>query len=66
MVLVSSLIGDVNIDGKVDMQDLYTAGRAFGETPNSPGWNPNVDINGDNKIDILDLYLIAKNFGKQA
>jgi len=65
-ILVSSLIGDVNIDGKVDIEDICLAALAFGSNPGHPRYNPNIDINGDNKIDIQDIYLIAKNFGKHA
>ena len=66
IILVSSLIGDVNVDGKVDIEDIYMVALAFGETPNRPRWNPQADINNDEIIDIQDIYLTAKNFGKQA
>jgi len=66
IILVSSLLGDVNVDGKVDIRDLSIAALAFGETPERPRWNPQADINGDNYIDIRDIVLIAKNFGKHA
>jgi len=65
-VQVSSLLGDINVDGKVDMKDISIAVTAFGSYPNHPRWNPNADINQDNKIDIKDIYLTAKNFRKQA
>jgi len=64
-VLVSSLVGDINVDGKVDMKDISIAARAFGSYPSHPRWNPITDINVDNKIDLKDICLIARNFGKQ-
>jgi len=65
-ILVSSLLGDINVDGIVNMEDLYIAAISFGSNPNSPQWNPKADINRDNIINLLDLYLIAANLGKQA
>jgi len=65
-ILVSSLLGDINVDGIVNMEDLYIAAISFGSNPNSPEWNPKADINRDNIINLLDLYMIAANFGKQA
>ena len=65
-ILVSSLLGDINVDGIVNMEDLYIAAISFGSNPNSPEWNPKADINRDNIINLLDLYLIAANLGKQA
>jgi len=65
-ILVSSLIGDVNVDGKVDVKDIQMAAMAFGSYPGHPRWNPNVNFIKDNKIDLKDIYLIARNFGKQA
>ena len=58
------MLGDVNVNGKVDIRDISIATLAFGETPERPRWNPQADINGDNYIDIRDIVLIAKNFGK--
>ncbi|MEM2912555.1 MAG: cohesin domain-containing protein [Candidatus Bathyarchaeia archaeon] len=55
---------DINGDGKVDMQDIGLAARAFGESPGRPRWDPRMDINGDGVIDLRDLVLIAKDFGK--
>ena len=65
-ILASALIGDVNIDGKVDVEDIYVTTMAYGSCPTSPRWNPNVNFKKDNKIDIQDIYLIARNFGKHA
>jgi len=58
------LVGDLDNDGKVGLQDLYEAALAFGSYPGHSRWNPIADINKDNKTNIVDLVLIAKNFGK--
>jgi len=70
-----ALITDLNGDGKVNMEDLYIAARAFGSYgpdyryPGSPPhsrWNPDADITRDNKVDMRDIVLIARDFGKGA
>jgi Ca2+-binding EF-hand superfamily protein len=55
---------DLNLDGRVDMKDIGITVKAFGSTPQTPNWNPNIDINNDNKIDMKDIGIAVKNFGK--
>jgi len=57
------LIGDLDNDGKIDIQDLYEAALAFGSYPGHSRWNSNADLNNDNGVGIMDIALIAKNFG---
>ena len=61
---VLGILGDVNIDWKVDMKDVVLAVGKFGTTPTSPNWNPNCDINGDQKVDMKDIVTTIANFGK--
>jgi len=63
-MLVSSLTGDINVDGKVDMRDLSIVALAFGSYLGDSRWNQEADINGDNKINMKDLVIICKNFGE--
>ena len=63
MVTVA-LIGDINIDRKVDLKDVYAVGRAYGATPGHTRWNVVCDINGDGKIDLKDYFTTCKNYGK--
>jgi PKD repeat protein len=58
------LLGDINGDGIVDIDDIVPAALAFGSYPDHPRWNPNSDLNNDNIIDIDDIIVIAINFGK--
>jgi ABC-type transport system substrate-binding protein len=60
----TTLLGDLNGDGKIDIRDIAIVARAFGETPERPRWNPQADINKDSQIDIRDIAIVAKNFGK--
>ncbi len=58
------LLGDLNLDNKIDIQDLAIGALAFGSFPGHPRWNPAADVNEDDKIDVKDLAQIASNFGK--
>jgi hypothetical protein len=50
-------------DIKVDLKDVYAAGKAFGSFPGHAKWNTVADINHDYKIDLKDYYAICKKFG---
>ena len=67
------MLGDINGDGIIDLQDLTMDAMAFGsaaeddpETPwnETANWNPEADLNGDGIVDIVDLVIIGINFGK--
>lgn len=60
------LIGDVNNDRIVDMNDLGIAAQAFGSAPTDQRWNLFADVDNNNLIDLNDIGLIAKNFGKHS
>ena len=55
------LVGDVNADGVVNIQDLVIVGSNFGKT----GQNA-ADVNGDGVVNIVDLVLVAGAFGTTA
>ena len=61
---VGAIVGDVNLDGKVDIKDIAVVAHCFGLTAGCIGWNPLADVNGDGRIDIADIALVARNFGK--
>jgi hypothetical protein len=56
--------GDVNGDGKVDIDDIYAAASSFGSYPGHPRWNPAADVNGDGYVSIDDIFIIASHFGQ--
>jgi hypothetical protein len=58
------LLGDLNLDGRVDILDALLAAASFGSKPGDSRWNDQADLNKDNVINILDLILLAQNFGK--
>ena len=55
------LVGDVNRDGVVTIQDLVLVGSNFGKT----GAN-RADVNGDGVVDIVDLVKVAGALGQTA
>lgn len=71
--LIFRILGDVNNDGIIDIQDVVTVALAFGsmeeDDPTTPWnetgkWNPIADLNSDGIIDIVDLVIIGINYGK--
>jgi hypothetical protein len=63
-VVVVTIPGDVNGEGKVDMGDVVTILKAFGSTPGMPNYNPNCDIEDNGKIDMGDVVTALRNFGQ--
>jgi parallel beta-helix repeat protein len=61
----ASPIGDVNMDGKVDIKDIGIVALSFGSSWGALRWNPLADVNHDGKVDIRDIGLVAKHFGER-
>jgi len=59
----TSLVGDINGDGIVDVLDLTRASFAFGLFEGEPGYDPEADINADGIVDMRDIFLVAVNLG---
>ena len=58
------LPGDVNGDGKVDIEDLVLFARAFGSKKGDVTFDARADFNNDGFVDGLDLILLAYNWGE--
>jgi hypothetical protein len=58
--------GDINGDGKVNLQDLVLLTKAYGSKPGDSNWNPNADIKGDGIVDLPDLVVLAHYYNQQA
>jgi hypothetical protein len=63
MVLVT-LVGDVNGDRKVRVDDILAVATAFGSNWGEPKYSPNLDINDDRKIRVDDVLAAATHFGE--
>lgn len=59
---ITSIPGDINDDGKVDIFDYNILLSDFGKT-GAVGFSP-ADLNPDGKIDIFDYNILVGNFGK--
>jgi hypothetical protein len=62
----SYLLGDINKDGFVNIQDLAILAAAYGSTPGDPRWNPQADLNKDGIVNFLDLWLLTIDYGKNS
>jgi len=60
----TSLAGDVNDDGSVDVFDLSIVEMAYGTFDGMPGYNPDADINKDGLVDMRDLAIVTLYFGE--
>jgi len=59
----TSLVGDINENGVVDVIDLTLVSIAFGCFEGEPGYNPDADLNADGVVDMRDLSAVAVNLG---
>ena len=63
------LVGDLNLDGIIDGEDVGIVGGGFGM--GAGYWDVNTaglgdgDVNGDGRVDILDVRSVAENYGMQ-
>jgi len=56
--------GDINNDGKVDLEDVGILAESYGTVSGTIGFNPEADLNGDGKVDYKDLAILARNYGR--
>jgi hypothetical protein len=59
----TSLAGDVNSDGVVNVIDLSRVSLAYGFFEGEPNYDPEADINTDGVVNIRDLSIVAVNLG---
>lgn len=60
----TSLAGDVNEDGVVDVWDISIVTMAYGTFNGAPGYNPDADLNKDGIVDMIDLSIVAIHYGE--
>jgi len=60
------LVGDVNLDGKVDIQDAILVAAAFGSSYGQVRWNAAADLNNDGIVDIYDIIMVASHFNQHS
>jgi len=60
--VLTTIIGDVNGDFRVDGKDNALVAKAYDTRPGDSLWNPNADINNDSKVDGKDIAILAKYY----
>jgi len=60
------ILGDVNGDGYVGIDDIFLIASHFGRERGQPDWDPIYDINSDGFIGIDDIFMAASCFGKES
>ena len=55
---------DMNLDGKVRIDDALMAAEAFGSIPGHWNWDPQADVNDDDMVRVNDILAVALDFGK--
>jgi hypothetical protein len=63
--VIVGLVGDVNTDNYVGIDDIFTIASDFGQERGYPDFNPNCDINNDGYIGIDDIFTAAQHFGEE-
>jgi hypothetical protein len=58
--LNAALVGDVNLDGKVDIVDIGIVIDNYGASPIS---NPKADLNSDGRVNIIDIGICIDGYG---
>ena len=61
--LKTSLAGDVNEDGIVDIFDFTLVAQAFGSVAGDPKYDSTVDITKDGRVDMRDVIIVCKYYG---
>jgi len=64
ITLVNQLLGDLNGDGKVNIQDVTIVALAYGTKSGGPNWNALADLDNNGRINIIDMVMVAREFGK--
>ncbi|UCH31314.1 MAG: hypothetical protein JSV05_07405 [Candidatus Bathyarchaeota archaeon] len=60
--IMLKIVGDINGDGNVDINDLIEWDNAYGSQPGDPNWDDQADINFDGIIDKADAELILEHY----
>ena len=58
------LPGDLDRDGRLNINDAAMMGSAYLAKPGDSNWNPDADLNRDGVINIFDFAIMAASYGK--
>ncbi|UCH32555.1 MAG: hypothetical protein JSV05_04025 [Candidatus Bathyarchaeota archaeon] len=60
--IMLKIVGDINGDGNVDIDDLIEWDNAYGSQPGDPNWDEQADINFDEIVNKADAELILEHY----
>jgi len=63
VIFTVTFLGDLSLDGTVNIIDISIVAYSFGQSVGSEKWNPDADLNNDYTINILDITTVAMEFG---
>ena len=58
------ILGDINGDGKVGLDDLVILASAYGSRPGDAKWNPSADLDGNGVVGLSDLVILTNHYGQ--
>jgi len=61
-IIYRPILGDLNSDGKVNVNDLYLIARHYGSRQGEANWDERADMNGDGVIDVVDMVVLINYF----
>jgi peptide/nickel transport system substrate-binding protein len=61
---VDGMVGDINVDGYVELMDVFLMSQAYGSYPGSPRWDVRCDLNQDGCVELMDFYIVSTHFGE--
>jgi len=64
VVFTITFYADLNLNGAVDLIDVFIIARSYGSSYGSEKWNPDADLNDDERINLSDVLIVARDFGK--
>ena len=64
LVGITAKLGDVDMDGRIDITDLVSVAVSFGTSFGEPNYNPYADVAMHGQVNIQDLAIVASNYGQ--
>ena len=55
---------DLNVDQKVDIEDITIVAIAFGSRAGDQKYNELADLDQNGEVNIIDISIVAKDYGK--
>jgi len=66
--VLGTYMGDITLDGKVNVFDLQKMGAKWNLQKGQAGWDDNAvdaDLNGDGRVNVFDLQIMGQNWNRQ-